>query len=148
MIVEDDSDDEDDGGIPPEILEMIRVTEMLHNRAMNARPTFSRPAEPALPRNDESHEDVMKRMNKLSEEIGEEHDKNRGSRLQEKKQNRTSSVLLAISVILTIILFSFGINQFVLEDEDKETMAKQKNFKVVLDSSEGSIKVKEHKRID
>ena len=57
----------------PEILELIAMTEMIHSRAM--APPMMRPPPPPprqlaedddKPRNDESHEDIMKRMNRLS----------------------------------------------------------------------------------
>lgn len=41
------------------------------------------------PRHEESHKDIMARMNKLSEEIGERHDDDKLMKLQEKKSSRS-----------------------------------------------------------
>ena len=70
-----DDDDDDDGppGVPPEILQMMRMTEQMHARHNPFNPfarLFGRQKEKIV-RQDESHEDVMKRMNALSDEITE-----------------------------------------------------------------------------
>ena len=75
---------------------MIRMTEAMHRRAgggIIASP-FGQPMHRQLqlkkddkeeedntPRHEESHEDIMARMNKLSEEIGERHDDEKLMRL-------------------------------------------------------------------
>ena len=41
-----------------------------------------------LPRHEESHDEIMARMNKISEEIGERHDRDRLMRIKETKQSR------------------------------------------------------------
>ena len=75
----DDKDDDDDH-IPPEILELIKMTESMH-----ARPSFFGPPmirigggsikkEEKIERKDESSEQIMARMNKLSQEIGEKNE--------------------------------------------------------------------------
>lgn len=102
----DDDDDhkDDDDGIPPEILDLIRMTEAMHGRSRGMGSPFGGPIalggprklsikkkeepEDDTPRHEESHDDIMARMNKLSEEIGERHDKDKLSRLQEKKSSR------------------------------------------------------------
>jgi len=93
---DDHKDDHEEDGIPPEILDMIRMTEMMQNRARGgiAGSPFGRPApahrqlqiqkdkeEDKVDRHEESHDDIMARMNKLSEDIGERHDRDKMSRL-------------------------------------------------------------------
>lgn len=99
-------------------------------------------------RNDESHADIMKRMNKLSQEIGERHDRQKTDRLKNEKDSRTSTVLIVVSIIIALGLVSLGINHFVTDKESKEGPTKKKNLKVVQDASDNSIRVKETKRSD
>ena len=76
----DDDDDED--GIPPEILDMIRATEMMaansgfgggmHIRRIGGQAPPK--VEDNTPRHEEAIEDIMDRMNKISDEIGEKHE--------------------------------------------------------------------------
>lgn len=76
-------DDEEDDFIPPEILQMIQMTEAMHARQMASMfggPMIKFTPESAKaksnePRTDETHDEIMARMNKLSEEIGERHEK-------------------------------------------------------------------------
>ena len=83
---DDDDDDDDDKksgggappGIPPEILQMMRMTEQMHNRAspMGGFPGFNpfgRKKAEKIVRKDESHEDVMRRMNSLADDVAGEH---------------------------------------------------------------------------
>lgn len=71
-------DDEDEDSIPPEILDMIRMTEMMASRSgFGGLPgmQLGRPGSPKkevdnTPRHEEPIEDIMARMNKLSDEIG------------------------------------------------------------------------------
>ena len=78
----DDDDDDDKDGIPPEIMDLIRMTEMLHGGGgfgpgiRIKKPDEEKPITQAE-RKDESMEDIMARMNKLSEEIGEQQEKKR-----------------------------------------------------------------------
>ena len=76
-------DDDDDEGVPPEILDMIRMTEMMASRSgfgglpgMQVR-RIGGPKKPEdnTPRVEEPIEDIMARMNKLSDEIGDKHEK-------------------------------------------------------------------------
>jgi len=95
---DDEDDDHEPEGIPPEILEMIRMTEAMHRRAGGGMGPFGAIGGPRklrinkaddendnTPRHEESHDEIMAKMNKLSEEIGERHDRDKLSRLKEKK---------------------------------------------------------------
>ena len=77
-----DDDDDDEGGIPQEVLDMIRMTEMMSSRSgfggLSGGPGMhirriggAKPKEPVVPRHEESIENIMDRMNKLSDDIGE-----------------------------------------------------------------------------
>lgn len=61
------------GGIPPEIQAMMRMTEDMHMRSMGLPPGFRRvhKTKKVEKREDESSDDIMKRMNDISAEIGE-----------------------------------------------------------------------------
>ena len=72
-VIGGDLDDDDDMGIPPEILEMMQMTEMMHERSSFFGAPKKKKKE--LPRVEESHADIMAKMNKLSEEIGERSNK-------------------------------------------------------------------------
>ena len=88
MGADDDDDDDDDDkrpagvppGVPPELLRMMQMTEQMHQR--HAGPGFPgfnpfarrKPAEKIV-RKDESHADVMKRMNSLADDVVEGHNK-------------------------------------------------------------------------
>jgi len=108
-----EDEDDDDGGIPPEIAELIRVTEAIHSRAggigVPPRQLQAKAAEPEdnTPRYEESHDSIMAKMNKLSEEIGERHDREKLTRLSGKKSQRSSQVLVALGCILALVLGSF-----------------------------------------
>lgn len=73
---------------------MIKMTEAMHSRARGGimGSPFGRPTPRHLeikkddkdddtPRHEESHAEIMARMNKLSEEIGERHDEDKLMRL-------------------------------------------------------------------
>ena len=49
----------------------------------------------------------MARMNKISEEIGERHDRDKLTRLKEMKSSRFTQVLFAFGILLLIMLISF-----------------------------------------
>ena len=99
-IIMDDDDDDDEDGIPPEIMDLIKMTSTLSQRSnsislapMQPRITIRKiephekkvetvPNDHAIqivdqPRHEESHEEIMARMNKLGEEIGEKHENRR-----------------------------------------------------------------------
>lgn len=87
----DDKDDDDLDGIPPEIMEMMRMTEaMAGGPSMFGGPRFrirksggEIPADHALvPREEESHDEIMARMDKLSAEIGERHEKKKYQKVE------------------------------------------------------------------
>ena len=59
------------------------------------------------PRHEESHDEIMARMNKLSYEIGERHDQDKLLRLQEKKTSRSLQVIAALGVLMLIMIVSF-----------------------------------------
>ena len=76
-------DDDDDEGIPPEILDLMRLTEAmasgggLFGGALNAPvireipiENFGAPRE-LVERHEESHDDIMAKMEALSKEVGE-----------------------------------------------------------------------------
>ena len=67
----------------------------------------------------------MKRMNKLSAEVGKRHEGNKESRLKGERDHRTSQVLLCFCVILAIVLFSFGLNYFKFEEEEVDDNGKK-----------------------
>lgn len=82
---DDDDDDDDDKksgggppGVPPEILAMMKMTEQMHNRGGGPGfPGFNpfgrrKPAEKIV-RKDESHADVMRRMNAIGDEVAGDH---------------------------------------------------------------------------
>ena len=104
-----DDDDDDDGppGVPPEILQMMRMTEQMHMRHNPFNPfasLFGRKKEQIV-RQDESHEDVMKRMNALSDEITE---KNRNKyEFKDNRQERMINVMICVGAFLLLILVSF-----------------------------------------
>ena len=66
----------------------------------------------------------MKRMNKLSKEVGEKHDNYKASRLKGERDHRTSQVLLVFCVIITIALFSYGLGYF-KDEEDVDEKGKK-----------------------
>jgi hypothetical protein len=97
-IIMDDDDDDDE--IPQEIMDLIKMTSTLSQRSnsismmpMQPRITIRKiephekkaetvPNDHAIqivdqPRHEESHEEIMARMNKLGEEIGEKHENRR-----------------------------------------------------------------------
>lgn len=100
-----EDDDDDDDGIPPEILDLIRMTSTLSQRSnsISMMPTAPRiriinkppvelhedKPEPVAndhaikiieqPRHEESVEEILERMNKLGEEIGEKHENRRAN---------------------------------------------------------------------
>tara|TARA_B110000285_G_C15006477_1_gene554127 strand:- start:267 stop:587 length:321 start_codon:yes stop_codon:yes gene_type:complete len=86
---DDDDDDDDDKkssggggppGIPPEVLAMMRMTEQMHNRQRGPgfpgfNPFGSRAPAEKIVRKDESHEDVMRRMNSIADDVAGDHNK-------------------------------------------------------------------------
>lgn len=73
IVPADHDDDEDEDGIPQEILDMMRMTEMMHGMpgpmSLFGGPRIKK--EEKIDREDEKPEDIMARMNKLSQDIGE-----------------------------------------------------------------------------
>jgi hypothetical protein len=93
------SDDDDDVGIPPEILAMMRMTEQMHMRAQgNPFNMIRKDIKPSVSddhalklvetRTEESHSDIMQKFDKLSEEIGERTDRKRREKYQNSKDER------------------------------------------------------------
>jgi len=84
---DDDDDDDLEDGIPPEILELMKMTESMFARPSSPfggmfgspmiRMGSAKPKEEKIERHDESAADIMARMNKLSEEIGERNTKDK-----------------------------------------------------------------------
>jgi hypothetical protein len=90
-----DDEEDDDEGIPPEILDLIRMTSMMQARSMggftgnphikitkrSGNSTDEIPHDHAIeiakPRHEESTEDIIAKMNKLSEEISDKHERRR-----------------------------------------------------------------------
>ena len=79
---------------------MIRMTEMMasnggfmgppgiHMRLMGGPPGHKKEEKDNTPRHEESIEDIMAKMNKLSDEIGDNHEKK--YKVTETKNNRTA----------------------------------------------------------
>ena len=105
-----DDDDDDDDGIPPEILDLIRMTSMMNSRSMGgfgggpmikiSKREVNKSAEGeddiphdhaielAEPRHEESHEDILAKMNALSDEISDKHEKRRKYETVDSKSQR------------------------------------------------------------
>ena len=62
----------------------------------------------------------MAKMNKLSEEIGERHDRDKLSKLKEKKSQRFTQVLAALGGLLLVMLISFVVSCRAKKDRDSE----------------------------
>ena len=118
-----DDDDEDDG-IPPEILQMMAMTEAMHMRpSIFGGPPMFRKKEKEEPiiREDEAKENIMDRMNKLTEEIGDKHSKKKYQKI-ESKSERLFQILVIGGLMVLMMLGSFAINvnaKVVQEDGDK-----------------------------
>ena len=117
---DDDDDDDDDKksgggggppGIPPEILAMMKMTEQMHNRGGGGGfPGFNpfgrrKPAEKIV-RKDESHEDVMKRMNAIADDVADGHNQKKYE-FVDQRSNRFLNIMLVAGVFLLVILVSF-----------------------------------------
>ena len=81
------------------------------------------------PRHEESHEEIMAKMNKLSEEIGERHDREKLTRLKEKKSQRFTQVLAALGGILLLMVVSFVLTCKAKKGRDNETEEDEPNTK-------------------
>lgn len=128
------SDDDDDVGIPPEILAMMRMTEQMHMRAQgNPFSMIRKDTKPSVSddhalklvetRTEESHSDIMQKFDKLSEEIGERTDRKRREKYQNSKDERVMQVIMVGGVVLLIALVSFVItckNSSLKKDEDED----------------------------
>lgn len=128
---EDDDDDHDKDGIPPEIVELIKMTEAMHRRSAGgvggislAAPRQLRPNQKEendnTPRHEESHDEIMAKMNKLSEEIGERHDREKLNRIGGKKSQRFTQVLAALGGVLLLMLISFVLTCQAKKGRDSE----------------------------
>ena len=62
-------DDDDEDEMPPEIRALLELTDNMHSKATGSTKKIDRV--------EESHEDIMKRMHSISEEIGERHDQSK-----------------------------------------------------------------------
>jgi len=64
----------------------------------------------------------MAKMNKLSEEIGEKHDKDKVLRMNTNKNNRLKQVIVVAGIIMVVMLVSFALtcinNKKKDEDDD------------------------------
>lgn len=94
-------DDDDDDDIPPEIKALLHLTDDMHSKASGKK----KPVE----RKDESHEDIMKRMNSLSEEIGERHDSSKYE-LSDTGKERVFQMAIAGAVFLLLGLVSLVVS--------------------------------------
>jgi hypothetical protein len=112
-------------GIPPEILQMMKMTEMMHDRS-GPMSFFGGPKKkkPALPRHEESHDDILAKMNRLSDEIGER--KNKKYEKVDSKSARLLQVMVIAGIMLIIMLASFVLtcrgnakNKQEVEEEDE-----------------------------
>lgn len=92
------ADDDDDDEIPPEIRALLHLTDDMHTKASGKK---KKPVE----RKDESHDEIMKRMNSLSEEIGERHDSSKYE-LSSSGKERIVQMAIAGGVFLLLGLVS------------------------------------------
>ena len=113
-------------GIPPEILQMMKMTEMMHDRSsfFGGGPQ-KKEKKAALPRHEEKHEDILAKMNRLSEEIGER--KNKKYEKVDSKSARLLQVMVIAGVMLIVMLASFVLtcrgnakNKQDVEEEDED----------------------------
>ena len=143
--MDDDDDDDDDkhGGIPPEILDLIRMTEMLHGGG-GFGPQFrlNKPDEPKkekpvtqAERKDESMDDIMARMNKISEEIGEQQEKKRNYDTSTSKNQRFTQVLMVGGIVIVVMVISF-----VLTCANNKKKGKDEDDKVVENDVAGAFR--------
>ena len=117
-----DDDDEDDDlphVLPPEIQMMMRQAEQMHQGFMGG--FFGKPKK-EIERHDESTEDIMKRMNALSEEIGEKHEQTKYD-LSLNKNERILQVSVMVMFLVFILVASFvlscmGDKKALAEEED------------------------------
>lgn len=127
-MIMDDDDDEDDG-IPPEILDLIRMTSMMQSRSMGG-PMMGGPMiritkrevnsshdddiphdhaiEMSQPRHEESTEDIIAKMNKLSEEISDKHEKRRKYDIVDSKSQRLFQILIIGGIMIMGMVLSFA----------------------------------------
>ena len=125
-----DDDDDDDDGIPPEILDLIRMTSMMNSRSMGgfgggpmikiSKREVNKSAEGedeiphdhaielAEPRHEESHEDILAKMNKLSDEISDKHEKRRKYETVDSKSQRLLQVLIIGGIMIFGMILSFA----------------------------------------
>lgn len=124
-----DDDDDDDEGIPPEIMDLIRMTSMMNSRSMGG-PMMGGPQiritkrvvneshdddiphdhaiEISQPRHEESTEDIIAKMNKLSEEISDKHEKRRNYEIVDSKSQRLFQILMIGGVMILAMVLSFA----------------------------------------
>ena len=145
-----DTDDEDDDGIPPEILDLIRMTSMMQSRSIggsfvggprikiikrepnqNANHSDDIPHDHAIelsePRHEDSTEDIIAKMNKLSEEISDKHEKRRNYDIVDSKSQRLFQVLIigGIMIFGMIVSFAMTCKNYGKQEKVEEDMASQ-----------------------
>lgn len=126
-----EDDDDDDDGIPPEILDLIRMTSMMSSRSMggfgggpmikiskrevnesSAEHEKDIPHDHAIEiapsRHEESPEDIIAKMNKLSEEISDKHEKRRKYETVDSKSQRLLQILVIGGVMILGMVVSFA----------------------------------------
>ena len=158
-ILMDDDDDEDDD-IPAEIKAMLEMTAAMAARSSSFGPMLGAPkikivkkaelphhekhADPSVPddhaikiveqpRHEETVEEIMARMNKLGEEIGEKHESRRNYSVETKSQ-RLLQILIVGGILIVFAVASFvatckahGKNSK-FEDEDEVVESPRKNI--------------------
>lgn len=130
LLIDDDDDDDD---IPPEIKAMLEMTAAMAARSSgfgpmlgapkikivkkNELPHHERHADPSVPddhavkiveqpRHEETVEEIMARMNKIGEEIGEKHESRRRYSVETKSQ-RLIQILIVGGVLIVFAVASF-----------------------------------------
>ena len=96
MMMTGDGDDDDDDEMPEELKRLLGLTEDMHNKATGKK---------KVERTEESKDDIMKRLNKLSEEIGERKDTSRYEKVDNKK-GRIIYIAAAGLIFVTFVVIS------------------------------------------
>ena len=151
---DDEEEDEGNEGIPPEILQMMKMTEMMHGSMgfggmgpgihMKIRKiggpshvdgaSSGDPNEPNLPaeRQEESVDSIMDRMNKLSDEVSALHENRKKYDTINSKSSRFIQVLAIGGTMILLMLVSFIMtcrNKSDKQDDEDSSMSEAAQFK-------------------
>lgn len=97
-------EEEDDDDIPNELREMLQLTEHIHSKSKSG--PFRLPKSEKK-RQDESKEDILRRLNDLHEEIEERRDKEKYADKEEQQGSRKWQMLLASTAFVILALAGF-----------------------------------------